>query len=133
MHSPEAQHIIFAGWRCQYGPRNSSLPTLAQAQVAAGLAAGLTQKEIAKLRNVSPSSVRTTAEGLYWRLGVYRAAAAVAEAVRLELIAKLIVLMLISGINTDAEALRHRQPTRTRQQVSASRTLARRDTGSVFA
>lgn len=142
MQSPTAQYVVFAGWRCQYGKRNSGLPTLVQAQVAAGLAAGLTQKEIAKLRGVSPASVRTTAEALYWRLGVCRAAAAVAVALHEGLISRvqcnaiiatLLVALMISCINSDADALRHRQPTRTRQQVSASRTLARRDTGSVYA
>lgn len=133
MQSPTAQYVVFAGWRCQYGKRNSGLPTLVQAQVAAGLAAGLTQKEIAKLRGVSPASVRTTAEALYWHLGVYRAAAAVAIAMGRGWIAPLVIFLLISGINPDTEALRHRPPVRTRQQVSASRTIARRDVGSVCA
>ena len=45
----------------------------------------------------------------------------------------LLVALVISGLNTDTEALRHRQPARSRQQVSASRTVARRDVGSVYA
>lgn len=133
MQSPTAQHVTFAGWSCQYGARKSGLPTLVQAQVAAGLAAGLTQKEIAKLRGVSPASVRTVAEALYSHLGAYRAAAAVAEAMRRGWIAPLLVALLISGINPDAEALRHRPPTRTQTRVSTSRNVSRRDTGSVYA
>jgi len=129
----DEQHIIFAGWRCQYGSRKSGLPTLVQAQVVAGLAAGLTQKEIAKLRGVSPASVRTVVEALYFNLHAYRATAAVAEAMRRGWIAPLLIALVISGLNPDADTLRHRPPVRTRQQVSASRTLARRDTGSVYA
>lgn len=133
MQSPITQHVTFAGWRCQYGARKSGLPTLVQAQVAAGLAAGLTQKEIAKLRGVSPASVRTVAETLYSHLGAYRAAAAVAEAMKRGWIAPLLVALLVSGINPDAEAMRHRPPVRTRTQVSASRTFSRRDNGSLYA
>ncbi|SJN14855.1 hypothetical protein CZ787_17235 [Halomonas citrativorans] len=104
-----------------------------QAQVAAGLAAGLTQKEIAKLRGVSPASVRTVAEALYWQLGAYRATAAVAEAMRRGWIAPVVLALLISGINPDAEGMRHRAPARTQTRVSTSRTVSRRDVGSVYA
>ena len=69
----------------------------------------------------------------YHKLHVYKAAGAVAEAMRRGWIAPLLVALMVSGINSDADALRHRQPTRTRQQVTASRTLARRDVGSVYA
>lgn len=142
MQSPITQHVTFAGWRCQYGPRKSGLPTLVQAQVAAGLAAGLTQKEIARLRGVSPASVRTVAEALYHYLGAYRATAAVAIALDKGLISRaqcwailapLVTALLISGINPEASALRHRVPTRTQTRVSTSRTVSRRDVGSVYA
>ncbi|WP_087111339.1 response regulator transcription factor [Halomonas citrativorans] len=133
MQSSTIQHVTFAGWRCRYGARKSGLPTIVQAQVAAGLAAGLTQKEIAKLRGVSPASVRTVAEALYWQLGAYRATAAVAEAMRRGWIAPVVLALLISGINPDAEGMRHRAPARTQTRVSTSRTVSRRDVGSVYA
>jgi hypothetical protein len=69
----------------------------------------------------------------YHKLHVYKAAGAVAEAMRRGWIAPLLVALMISSINGDADALRHRQPTRTRQQVTATSKLARRDVGSVFA
>lgn len=133
MQSPTTQHVTFAGWRCQYGPRKSGLPTLVQAQVAAGLASGLTQKEIAKIRGVSPASVRTVAEALYSHLGAYRAAAAVAEAMHRGWIAPLLVALLISGINPDVEAMRHRQPVRTRTHSSVSARINHRLNGSLYA
>lgn len=133
MPSPPTQHVTFAGWRCQYGARKNGLPTLVQAQVAAGLAAGLTQKEIAKLRGVSPASVRTVAEALYSHLGAYRATAAVAEGMKRGWIAPLLVALLISGINPDTDALRQRAPIRPRNQVSAIRIVGRRDAGSLYA
>ncbi|MDN3561682.1 helix-turn-helix transcriptional regulator [Vreelandella neptunia] len=133
MQSPTTQHVTFAGWRCQYGARKSGLPTLVQAQVAAGLAAGLTQKEIAKLRGVSPASVRTVAEALYSHLGAYRAAAAVAEGMKRGWIAPLLVALLISGINPDMDAMRHRQPTRTRTHSSVTARINQRLDGSLFA
>ncbi|MFI0472939.1 hypothetical protein ACGLWX_09515 [Halomonas sp. HMF6819] len=120
----EIQHIIFAGWRCQYGARKSGLPTQVQAQVVAGLAAGLTQKEIARLRGVSPASVRTVVEALYFNLHAYRATAAVAEAMRRGWIAPLLLALMISSISPDTPAQRHRQPSRTRTPYSASRLIA---------
>ncbi|MBT2788079.1 MULTISPECIES: response regulator transcription factor [unclassified Halomonas] len=129
---PYAEFISLSGWCCYYGSRNSGLPTRVQAQVAAGLAAGLTQKEIAKIRGVSPASIRTVAEALYWHLGTYKAAGAVAEAMRRGWIAPLLIALLVSGINADTEAMRNRPPARTRQQVSASRNVSRRDVGSVY-
>ena len=131
MQSPTTQHVTFAGWRCQYGARKSGLPTLVQAQVAAGLAAGLTQKEIAKLRGLSTASVLTVAEALYSHLGAYRSA--VAEGMKRGWIAPIVLALLISGINPDADALRHRPPARTHSRVSTSRNVSRRDVGSVYA
>ncbi|WP_083023787.1 LuxR C-terminal-related transcriptional regulator [Vreelandella lionensis] len=97
------------------------------------LAAGNTCKEIARTTGRSPETVRGSLKKGYHKLGVYKAAGAVAEAMRRGWIAPLLIALVISGLNPDAETLRHRPPVRTRQQVSASRTFSRRDTGSVYA
>ena len=121
------------GFKCRFGPRNSEWPSRVQAQVIACIAAGMTHKEIAKLRGCSPRTISATSAAILYYLNAQRAAGAVAEAMRRGWIAPLLVALMISSINSDADALRHRQPTRTRQQVTASRTLARRDVGSVYA
>ncbi|WP_438454958.1 LuxR C-terminal-related transcriptional regulator [Vreelandella venusta] len=121
------------GFKCRFGPRNSQWPTRVQAQVIACIAAGMTHKEIAKLRGCSPRTVNATSAAILYFLNAHRAAGAVAEAMRRGWIAPLLVALMISGINPDADTIRHRSPTRSRQQVTASRTLARRDTGSVYA
>ncbi|MCC5904125.1 MAG: helix-turn-helix transcriptional regulator [Halomonas sp.] len=121
------------GFLCRFGTRSSEWPTHTQAQVIACLAAGMTRKEIAKLRGCSPSSINSTVNALLYYLDARRSAGAVAEAMRRGWIAPLLIALLISSINPDTEAMRHRPPMRTRQQVSASRTVSRRDAGRVFA
>lgn len=121
------------GFKCRFGPRNSQWPTRVQAQVIACIAAGMTHKEIAKLRGCSPRTISATSAAILYYLNAQRAAGAVAEAMRRGWIAPLLVALMISCISGDADALRHRPPARTRQQVSASRTVARRDVGSVYA
>lgn len=121
------------GFLCRFGKRNSGWPSPVQAQVIACLAAGMTRKEIAKFRGCSPSTVSSTIDSLLYYLNAQRAAGAVAEAMRRGWIAPLLIALLISSINPDTEAMRHRPPMRTRQQVSASRTVSRRDVGRVFA
>ncbi|MGV2930180.1 LuxR C-terminal-related transcriptional regulator [Vreelandella venusta] len=134
MHtSTEPQEFEYQGFKCRFGPRNSQWPTRVQAQVIACIAAGMTHKEIAKLRGCSPRTVSATSAAILYFLNAHRAAGAVAEAMRRGWIAPLLVALMISGINSDADTMRHRSPTRSRQQVSASRTLARRDVGSVYA
>ncbi|WP_185827559.1 response regulator transcription factor [Halomonas nitroreducens] len=130
-HAP--QHIEFAGFRCCIGKRGSDWPTAKQAQVLAGLAAGMTQKEIARERGISPSTVKSTAEAIYYRLRATRAADAIVKGMRRGWIAPLVLALLVSGLNPHAEAMRHRPPQRTRQQVSATARLTRRDTGSLYA
>jgi DNA-binding CsgD family transcriptional regulator len=129
---PSITEFEFAGWRCRTGKRGSGLPTVAQAQVIAGLAAGLTQKEIAKLRGCSPSTVKATVAALLYHLHAMRAAGAVAEAISRGWIAPLLLALLVGAMNPGSDALRVRQPMRTRQQVSASARISRRDTGSIY-
>ena len=97
------------------------------------IASGHTYKEIAQATGRSPETVRGSLKRAYHKLGVYKAAGAVAEAMKRGWIAPLLVALLVSGINPDVEAMRHRPPVRNRTQVSASRTLPRRDNGSLYA
>ncbi|WGI23660.1 helix-turn-helix transcriptional regulator [Halomonas alkaliantarctica] len=131
MPTSTPEEFEFNGFRCRFGQRNSEWPSLVQAQVIACLAAGMTRKEIAKLRGCSPSTVSSTVDSLFYYLNTHRAAGAVAEAMRRGWIAPLLIALLVSGINPDTEAMRNRPPARTRQQVSASRNVSRRDVGSV--
>ena len=125
--------ISFAGWRCQVGTRGTGLPTRREAELLAGLAAGMTQKEIARIRGVSPSTIKSTAEAAYYRPRANRATDAVARAMRRGWIAPLLLALVVSGINPSAETVRHRPPMRTRTQVTTSRLVGRRDLGSLYA
>lgn len=120
------------GFKCRFGPRNSQWPSRTQAQVIACIAAGMTHKEIAKLRGCSPRTVSATSAAILYYLNAHRAAGAVVEAMKRGWIAPLLVTLLISGINPDMDAMRHRQPVRTRTHVSASARLHRLD-GSLYA
>ena len=133
MNHTQPTEFELHGFVCRFGPRRSNWPTQTQAQVIACLAAGMTRKEIAKLRGCSPSSINSTVNALLYYLDARRSAGAVAEAMRRGWIAPLLIALVISGLNPDTETLRHRPPVRSRQQVSASRTFTRRDTGSVYA
>ncbi len=97
------------------------------------LASGLSHKQIAQAFGVSPRTVRHSLERVYGRLGVERGTAAVAQALRRGWIAPMIVCLLVGAMNPVSDALRVRQPVRTRQQVSANCRVARRDLGSVYA
>ena len=126
--------LIQGNWQATINPERGSLGlTRTQAVDLMLLAAGNTYKEIAKATGRSPETVHGSLKKAYHKLHVYKAAGAVAEAMRRGWIAPLLVALMVSGINPDAEAMRHRPPARTRQQVSASRTLARRDVRSVYA
>ena len=126
--------ITQGNWQAQINPERGSLGlTRTEAVDMMLLAAGNTYKEIAKATGRSPETVRGSLKKGYHKLGVFKAAGAVAEAMRRGWIAPLLIALLISGINPDAEAMRHRPPMRTRQQVSASRTVSRRDVGRGFA
>lgn len=126
--------ITQGNWQARINPERGSLGlTRTEAVDLMLLAAGNTYKEIARTTGRSPETVRGSLKKGYHKLGVYKAAGAVAEAMRRGWIAPLLIALVISGLNPDAETLRHRPPVRTRQQVSASRTFSRRDTGSVYA
>ena len=120
------------GFKCRFGPRNSEWPSRVQAQVIACIAAGMTHKEIAKLRGCSPRTISATSAAILYYLNAHRAAGAVAEAMKRGWIAPLLVALMVGGINPDTEAMRHQPPARTRQQVSASRNVSRRDVGSLY-
>lgn len=127
-------HITQGNWQARINPERGSLGlTRTEAVDMMLLAAGNTYKEIAKATGRSPDTVRGSLKKGYHKLGVFKAAGAVAEAMRRGWIAPLLIALLISSINPDTEAMRHRPPMRTRQQVSASRTVSRRDVGRVFA
>ena len=122
---PHTQTIEVFGYRCRVGRRADDLPTIKQAHVMAGIAAGLTQKEIAKLRGVSPATVKSASETLYAWLQAQRAADAVAKAISRGWIAPLALALMLADLH--GISMRHRPPTRTRQQVTASYRTARRD------
>ncbi|MCO7246405.1 LuxR C-terminal-related transcriptional regulator [Halomonas sp. Mc5H-6] len=126
--------ITQGNWKANINPERGSLGfTRTEAVDLMLLAGGNTYKEIARATGRSPETVRASLKKGYHKLGVYKAAGAVAEAMKRGWIAPLLVALLVSGINPDVEAMRHRPPVRTRHQVSASRTLARRDNGSLYA
>lgn len=125
--------ITQGNWKAEINPVRGSLGfTRNEAIDVMLLAEGKTCKEIARATQRSPETVKATLERAKHKLGVYKAAGAIAEAMRRGWIAPLLVALLISGINPDASALRHRPPMRTRTQVSASRVISRRDTGAVY-
>ncbi|MDT0510504.1 LuxR C-terminal-related transcriptional regulator [Halomonas sp. LES1] len=131
-HAP--QFLEFAGYRCRFGRRGSGLPTAKQVMVLAGLASGMTQKEIAQARGISPATVKSTAEALYYHLHAIRATDAVARAIRRGWIAPLLLALMVGGLHQDTtQLIRVRQPVCTRQPVSSTSRIARRDLGSVYA
>lgn len=108
--------------------------TLMEATYLLHAATGLTRKEIARATGRSPATVRHGLDRAYHKLGAYRVTAAVTEAIRRGWIAPLLVALVVTGLNQDADALmRTRQPLRTRQPVSSTSRVARRDLGSVYA
>lgn len=114
----KAPHTIdFAGWRCRIGARGTGLPTRREAELLAGLAAGLTQKEIAKRRGVAPATIKSTAEAAYYRLRANRATDAVAKALRRGWIAPLLLALLVGSLSPQHPAQRVRQPVRIVRQA----------------
>ena len=126
--------ITNGNWQAKINPDRGSLGfTRTEAMDMMLLAAGNTYKEIAKATGRSPMAVTCSLKKGYHKLGVYKAAGAVAEAMKRGWIAPLLVALLISGINPDMDAMRHRQPVRTRISVSASARLHHRLDGSLYA
>ncbi|WP_251976749.1 response regulator transcription factor [Salinicola avicenniae] len=120
------QTIEAFGYRCRIGKRTQGLPTAKQAQVMAGIAAGMTQKEIAKLRGVSPATVKSTVEALYFTLHAQRATDAVAKAMRRGWIAPLLLAITISAISPDVHMQRQRS-SGGRQTISITKLSRRQE------
>lgn len=126
--------LTFGNWRATANP-NRKAGGLAprEAQHLMALACGMTQKQIAREFGISPSTVRHSLTRIYQRLNVERGTAAVGAAIRRGWIAPLLVALLVGAMTPGSDALRVRQPVRSRQQVSASRNVSRRDLGSIYA
>lgn len=125
--------ITLGNWKAQvHDQRGAPGFTLMEATYLLHAATGMTRKEIAKATGRSPATVRHGLDRAYHKLGVYRAAGAVAEAISRGWIAPLLLVLLVGAMNPGSDALRVRQPMRTRQQVSASARISRRDTGSLY-
>ncbi|SES11839.1 regulatory protein, luxR family [Vreelandella subterranea] len=135
--------ITHGNWQATINAERGGLGfTRMEATYLLHLANGCTQKEIAKAVGRQPTTVKHCLERAYQKLNVTRGTAAVAEAMNrrwieriscFALLAPFLLALIIGGINPDVEPMRHRPPMRTRTQVSASRTLARRDNGSLYA
>lgn len=126
--------LTYGTWRATANPnRKAGQLAPREAQHLMALASGMTTKEIARQFGVSPSTVRHSLDRIYQRLNVERATAAVAQAIRRGWIAPLLVALLVGAMNPGSDALRIRQPTRTRTQVSVSSRIGRRDLGSLYA
>lgn len=126
--------LTYGTWRATANPnRREGGLAPREAQHLMALASGLSQKQIAREFGVSVSTVRHSVRRVYDRLGVDRSTAAVAQAIRRGWIAPLLVALIVGAMNPTSDALRVRQPVRTRQQVSTNARVARRDVGSVFA
>jgi DNA-binding CsgD family transcriptional regulator len=126
--------LTYGIWRANANPnRREGGLAPREAQHLMALASGLSQKQIAREFGVSVSTVRHSVRRIYDRLGVDRSTAAVAQAVRRGWIAPLLVALIVGAMNPGSDALRVRQPLRTRQQVSSSSRISRRDTGSEYA
>lgn len=97
------------------------------------LADGSTQKEIAKAVGRQPTTVKHCLERAYQKLNVTRGTAAIAEAMKRGLIAPLVLALMCSATNPDADAMRPRQPTRNRTQSSVTTRINQRATGSLYA
>lgn len=130
------------GFKCRFGPRNSQWPSRTQAQVIACIAAGMTHKEIAEMRGCSPRTISATSAAILYYLNAHRAAEAVAKALEKDwiekvrcwaVIAPLVSTLIFSGINPDMDAMRHRQPTRTRTHSSVTARISQRLNGSLYA
>ncbi|WP_157956813.1 LuxR C-terminal-related transcriptional regulator [Salinicola aestuarinus] len=120
------QTIEAFGYRCRVGKRADNLPTVKQAFVIAGIAAGMTQKEIARARGVSPATIKSTAESVYFWLHAQRATDAVAKAMRLTWIAPLLLALTVSAISPDVQMQRTRSGG-GRQTVSITKLSRRQD------
>ncbi|WP_051234209.1 LuxR C-terminal-related transcriptional regulator [Halomonas halocynthiae] len=90
------------------------------------LAEGNTFKEIGRATQRSPETVKDSLGRAKHKLRVYRAAGAVAEALRRGWIAPLLLALLVTDLG-NTTAARVRQPMRTRPTAGASARTARRE------
>lgn len=90
------------------------------------LAEGNTFKQIARITERSPETVKDSLGRAKHKLRVYRVAGAVAEALRRGWIAPLLLALLITDLG-NTNAVRVRQPMRTRPTASASARASRRE------
>lgn len=120
----EKEFIEYAGWKCRAGSKRDGLPTMKQVQTIACLAAGMSQKEIARLRGVSPNTVKSTVMGINFWLNTTKSAAAVAEAMRRGWISPLCIMLVMFSLTAgmQQQAMRVRP---ARQQVSSVRIAQR--------
>src|SRR5690625_4596507 len=93
------QFIDVPDIKCQVGKRGSDLPTGKQGMLLDGLTAGMTQNEIARVRGISPSTVRSTAEGIYCRLQANRATDAIMKGLRRGWIAPLALALMLADLH----------------------------------
>ncbi|MGO3214798.1 MAG: helix-turn-helix transcriptional regulator, partial [Halomonas sp.] len=92
--------IIHGNWQAKINPERGSLGfTRTEAMDMMLLAAGNTYKQIAKATGRSPETVRGSLKKGYHKLGIYKAAGAVAEAMKRGWIAPLLIMIMISAIN----------------------------------
>lgn len=92
-----------------------------------GAAAGLTDKEIAKVLGIAPDTVKKRVRNALFRLNVPRRAALVAEAMRRAIIAPLVILLCVLTVLSpllDQPTTRSTRTVRTVRTVKGGRGLA---------
>ncbi|WP_189445719.1 LuxR C-terminal-related transcriptional regulator [Salinicola rhizosphaerae] len=124
------QTIEAFGFRCRIGKRADGLPTAKQAFVIAGIASGMTQKEIARARGISPATVKSTIEGIFFTLHAQRATEVVAKAMRRTWIAPLLLAITVSAISPDVHMQRLRS-SGGRQTISITKLSRRQESHDI--
>ncbi|WIX32544.1 LuxR C-terminal-related transcriptional regulator [Salinicola sp. JS01] len=123
--------IIQSGWRAKANPdRTKGELAPREAAHLICLAIGMTRKEIARATNCQPSTVAKSLQRAYCRLGVDRASAAVAEAMRRGWIAPLLLAITISAISPDVHMQRLRS-SGGRQTISITKLTRRQESHDV--
>lgn len=125
-------HITHGKWKAEVNDeRGGEGFTHGEAADMMLLADGNTLKQIGRATGRSPETVKDSLGRAKHKLGAYRVAGAIAEALRRGWIAPLIVLLIVADFS--GNATRVRQPTRPTSRVSASRQVSRRNNGSQYA
>lgn len=124
--------VIQGKWKAQVNDQRGGAGfTQGEATDMLLLAAGNTLKEIGRATGRSPETVKSSLGRAKHKLGVYRAAGAIAEACKRGWIAPLILVLIVADLS--GTAMRVRQPLRPTSRVSASRQIGRRNAGSQHA